>query len=40
MSKLKLLLSSLLFNAVLNSAYAETQYVTENLNTYLRLGAG
>ena len=40
MSKLKLLLSGLLFNAVLNSAYAETQYVTENLNTYLRRGAG
>lgn len=40
MSKLKLLLSALLFNAVLNSAYAETQYVTENLNTYLRRGAG
>lgn len=40
MSKLKLLLSGLLFNAVLNSAYAETQYVTENLSTYLRRGAG
>ena len=40
MSKLKLLLSGLLFNAVLNSAYAETQYVTENLNAYLRRGAG
>lgn len=40
MPKLKLLLSGLLFNAVLNSAYAETQYVTENLNTYLRRGAG
>lgn len=36
----KLLLSSLLLGSAVNSAYAETQYVTENLNTYLRRGAG
>lgn len=36
----KLLLSSLLLGSAVGSAYAETQYVTENLNTYLRRGAG
>ncbi|OOF58265.1 TIGR04211 family SH3 domain-containing protein [Rodentibacter myodis] len=41
MSKLtKLLLSTVLLSSAVNSAYAETQYVTENLNTYLRRGAG
>ncbi|MBF0752353.1 MULTISPECIES: TIGR04211 family SH3 domain-containing protein [Pasteurellaceae] len=34
------LLSTVLLGAAINSAYAETQYVTENLNTYLRRGAG
>ncbi|BFU59943.1 MULTISPECIES: TIGR04211 family SH3 domain-containing protein [Rodentibacter] len=36
----KLLLSSVLLGSAVSSAYAETQYVTENLNTYLRRGAG
>ncbi|QPB42703.1 TIGR04211 family SH3 domain-containing protein [Rodentibacter haemolyticus] len=36
----KLLFSSVLLGSAVSSAYAETQYVTENLNTYLRRGAG
>lgn len=41
MSKLnRILFSSILLGATVGSAYAETQYVTENLNTYLRRGAG
>ena len=41
MSRLsKLFVSSLLLSASVGTAYAETQYVTENLNTYLRRGAG
>ncbi|WP_273402395.1 TIGR04211 family SH3 domain-containing protein [Actinobacillus porcinus] len=40
MSKLiKITLSSLLLSSAFNS-FAETAYVTENLNTYLRKGAG
>ncbi|OOF38155.1 MULTISPECIES: TIGR04211 family SH3 domain-containing protein [Rodentibacter] len=34
------LLPTILLGSALNTAYAETQYVTENLNTYLRRGAG
>ncbi|WP_439239567.1 TIGR04211 family SH3 domain-containing protein [Lonepinella sp. BR2919] len=37
---LKLLLSFLLFNITIQMAQAETQYVTENLHTFLRKGAG
>ncbi|OOF47290.1 hypothetical protein BKK51_00065 [Rodentibacter trehalosifermentans] len=36
----RFLLPSILLGSTINSAYAETQYVTENLNTYLRRGAG
>lgn len=37
---IKLLFPSVLLISTANIAYAETQYVTENLNTYLRRGAG
>ncbi|OOF83455.1 hypothetical protein BKG93_10095 [Rodentibacter ratti] len=37
---IKLLFPSVLLVSTANIAYAETQYVTENLNTYLRRGAG
>lgn len=37
---IKLLFPSVLLISTVNIAYAETQYVTENLNTYLRRGAG
>ncbi|MDH2927452.1 SH3 domain-containing protein [Lonepinella koalarum] len=37
---LKLLLSALLLGATIQVAQAETQYVTENLHTFLRKGAG
>ena len=36
----KALISSLLLSTSINVAYAETQYVTENLSTFLRRGAG
>lgn len=36
----KILLSTLLFSTLLGTAYAETQYVSENLSTFLRKGAG
>ena len=36
----KALISSLLLSTSINVAYAETQYVTENLSTFLRGGAG
>ena len=36
----KILLSALLFGATLGTAQAETQYVSENLSTFLRKGAG
>lgn len=37
---IKRLFPSVLLVSTANIAYAETQYVTENLNTYLRRGAG
>ncbi|OOF36469.1 TIGR04211 family SH3 domain-containing protein [Rodentibacter heidelbergensis] len=40
MKKISTILSAILLGSAINSAYAETQYVTENLNTYLRRGAG
>lgn len=36
----KALISSLLLSTSINVAYAETQYVTENLSTFLRRGTG
>ena len=36
----KAILSYALLGAAIGSAYAETQYVTENLSTFLRRGAG
>lgn len=36
----KILLSALLFGVTLGTAQAETQYVSENLSTFLRKGAG
>lgn len=36
----KALISSLLLSTSINVAYAETQYVTENLSTFLHRGAG
>ena len=36
----KAILSCALLGAAIGSAYAETQYVTENLSTFLRRGAG
>ena len=41
MSKVsKLLFSCVLLGSTIGTVQAETQYVTENLNTYLRKGAG
>ena len=41
MSKVsKLLFSCILLSSTIGTVQAETQYVTENLNTYLRKGAG
>ena len=41
MSKVsKLLFSCVLLGSTIGTVQAETQYVTENLNTYLRRGAG
>ena len=41
MSKVsKLLFSCILLGSTIGTVQAETQYVTENLNTYLRKGAG
>lgn len=40
MKKISTILTAILLGSAINSAYAETQYVTENLNTYLRRGAG
>ena len=36
----KLLFSCVLLGSTIGTVQAETQYVTENLNTYLRKGAG